>query len=188
MNEALDVIRCVRECDPIRQNVHLCEVFMRAAYDVFSACQNTYNWRTALDALGLDASCIDNVNAVRNHCHGRWAQYRNAPNQEYPSVCPHVPDAQKATEEQRDDKHRRWVEATSQIQNGFVNSCTDWTFDPLRAGWALKSNHLVRPKGWQQCPQGQCRTVVYMAWDRRIGREWDDFQGVVKREVWKEVV
>ncbi|KZV74369.1 hypothetical protein PENSPDRAFT_681965 [Peniophora sp. CONT] len=190
--DALDTIRCVRECDP--QFGHLRDVYIRAAYEMFSACSTSFHWREAMEALGLmvgdapNMDRVDDINAVRDYCQEKWAKYRDAPNKEYPSICPHAEGAGPSTQEQRDDKARRWLEAMIGIHKGFKNSATDWTFDPLRAIWAIRSNHQVRPKGWQQCPEGKCRAIVYGAWDRRLEREWEQFQVLIRKHIWLEVV
>ncbi|VDB94303.1 unnamed protein product [Peniophora sp. CBMAI 1063] len=194
MVDALDTIRCVRECDP--QYNHLREVFLRAAYETFTACKASFKLRDVMAALGfvvgdspeILADRLEDVNAVRNHCHGRWAKYRSGPGPEYPAVCPHATEPLQLSEAQRLDKPQRWLDTMLGIEEGFACSSTDWTFDPIRAGWALRSHRIIRPHGWQVCPEEKCKLAIYAAWNRRMKREWLDFVGVIRRYIWAEVV
>ena len=64
----------------------------------------------------------------------------------------------------------------------------DCDCDPLRAIWAIRCNHAIRPWGWMECPGERCRKDIHAAWDRRRDREWAMFEELVKKHIWLEQV
>ncbi|KZV74368.1 hypothetical protein PENSPDRAFT_203710 [Peniophora sp. CONT] len=170
MNEAIDTVECLLRCGS-----HILDgIYKRVVYEIGSAPTDVFEAHEGRLLQVFPGLRSFGLIVLREHCIKRRMKYRDAPPTEYLSICEHAPEASPVTDTQKIDKVRRWYGEMREI-----DKVADWSNDPLRVMQAIRSSTVVRPRGWENCPGGQCMASIRDAWDRRLDREWVDIQGLV---------
>lgn len=181
IDDAIATLECVLRCGS--HTLH--GICRRVVYEIASASTDSFIAHEAkLDEVlrvhgpdGTSTRYLSGLLALReDHCIKRWIQYMGAPQPEYSALCTHIPGGLIATDAQVVEKVKRWDEARHEIELSFRDEECDWSNDPLRALHKIRTRRHIRPEGWKECPGDHCKALIKEAWNRRIEREWADFQ------------